>query len=98
MCNMKRYVILIQLSDVQFNGPSTAETGIDLVKELTKQPLVFTYDNGAVRDICPVEQEQNDALNIKRGILSTFQLSNDFDTEDGYEVSFFGIIEFLTFN
>ena len=44
-------------------------------KSLQLFPLRFVIDNGIIRDIKPVLRErQKDILNIKRGILSSFQV------------------------
>uniref|UniRef100_A0A915L5G5 Vitellogenin domain-containing protein n=1 Tax=Romanomermis culicivorax TaxID=13658 RepID=A0A915L5G5_ROMCU len=76
---------VLKISGAALSGPSAAQIGFDLVKDLEKFPLAFSFDNGAVRDICPSKDDTVEALNIKRAILSSFQIANDFDAEVSYE-------------
>ena len=48
---------------------------VDLAKSLEQFPIRFLIDNGLIKDVRPVLRErQKDILNIKRGILSAFQM------------------------
>ncbi len=70
---------MLQLSKVELNG---AELGtINWAGELEKNSLRFAFEDGRITAVCPVDGEQKWALNVKRGILSTFLNSMD----DGFE-------------
>lgn len=47
----------------------------DFGVDLEREPLRFSFQDGRIHDICPVENENTWALNIKRGFLSAFQNS-----------------------
>lgn len=44
-------------------------------RSLEKRPLIFAFYDGTVGEVCPDEQDDVWALNIKRGVLTAFQNS-----------------------
>lgn len=40
---------------------------------LEQHPLRFAFDDGLVRELCPVDSDEIWALNVKRGVLSMLQ-------------------------
>ncbi|VDN05069.1 unnamed protein product [Thelazia callipaeda] len=59
------------LSHTSING---INVGRDWSYALEKFPLLFTFDNGKIKTLCVHEAELTWALNIKRGVLSAFQI------------------------
>ncbi|PVD35448.1 hypothetical protein C0Q70_02410 [Pomacea canaliculata] len=64
----------------------------DFGVDLEREPLRFSFQDGRIHDICPVENENTWALNIKRGFLSAFQnsmknLSFDENVEEPKSIS-----------
>lgn len=39
-------------------------------KSITEYPLRFSFNDGVISEICPMEEEKNWVLNFKRGLLS----------------------------
>ena len=68
-------------------------TSATTAKSLQQYPLRFVIDNGMIKDLQPVLTErQKDILNIKRGILSAFQVKwskKSTSTEVHIEVLFY---------
>ena len=58
-------------------------------KTLEQYPMRFSFQDGTIETVCPLEKESAWAVNIKKGILSAFQNSMDsFETSySGLEVS-----------
>nr|XP_022915366.1 uncharacterized protein LOC111425513 [Onthophagus taurus] len=46
-------------------------------ESLKKNPLKFSFQNGKIVTVCPTIDETTPILNLKRGILSSFQTSRD---------------------
>ena len=53
------------------NAPDSARAAAIL----GRQPLRFSFQDGVVDELCPSDQEDLWALNVKRGVLSAFQNS-----------------------
>jgi hypothetical protein len=62
---------LFQLSDVGISDGSK-DLAASFARSLTEHPLHFGYAEGKVTGLCPSSDEDTWALNMKRGILSTF--------------------------
>ena len=90
MHNAKHRSILInthylQVSNVELQesdpkSPKTkriADKNGDFKKSLERNPLMFSFQDGRVDELCPSDNEQTWALNIKRAIISAFQNSMD---------------------
>ncbi|XP_068239150.1 uncharacterized protein [Palaemon carinicauda] len=62
---------ILRLTDVDFEGnPALAGK---FSEALSKNPLKFSFQDGMIENICSVVSEPTWVLNIKRGLLSTFQ-------------------------
>ena len=68
-------VKFFQLSEVSLSNPDDNVDYQTFKNELEKNILTFGFDNGQIKDICYSSHEQLWALNIKKGILSSFQQS-----------------------
>jgi hypothetical protein len=66
----------LKLSDVSLteNGQTSSESG-SFSARLEANPLRFAFQDGVIEDVCSMSGEDERVLNIKRGILSTFQNS-----------------------
>jgi hypothetical protein len=71
--------VLMQLSNVAIEQ---ADVSADYATELQKKPLLFSFDDGLIREICPDNDEASWILNVKRGILSTFQNAMEGSTTE----------------
>ncbi|VDI44444.1 Hypothetical predicted protein [Mytilus galloprovincialis] len=77
--------IVLKVSDVVLTesdpkSPNTrrnADVTGEFKKSLEQNPLMFSFQDGRVDDLCPSNDEQTWALNIKRAIISAFQNSMD---------------------
>ena len=49
----------------------------DFTKNLERHDLHFSFVDGRIVDVCSSPDESTQALNIKKGILSAFQMSSD---------------------
>ena len=78
---------MFQLREVSIFGyDSRKYTDQDVNKEfaqtLERYPLRFSFQDGVVESVCPDQDDVTWAINIKKGILSSFQNSMDnFETE-----------------
>ena len=54
-----------------------ADINGEFKRSLEKNPLMFSFQDGRIEDVCPSDDEQIWALNIKRAIISAFQNSMD---------------------
>ncbi|KAL4235628.1 hypothetical protein ACF0H5_004023 [Mactra antiquata] len=84
--------MIMQVNDVSIFAYDSKEfkdqdTDGIFAQTLSKYPMRFSFQDGNIVSICPHDQEQSWATNIKRGILSSFQNSmSNFDLDfKGYE-------------
>jgi Lipoprotein amino terminal region len=49
----------------------------DFANDIQRNNLQFSFVDGRVADVCAAENESTFALNVKRGILSAFQMSSE---------------------
>ena len=79
-----------QLSDVVLTesdpkSPKTtrnADITGEFKRSLELHPLMFSFQDGRIEDVCPTNDEQIWALNIKRAIITAFQNTmNDLSQE-----------------
>ncbi|XP_050403910.2 uncharacterized protein LOC126819756 [Patella vulgata] len=84
---MSKCEFALKLRNVQVfqSDPSEAMRPIDNSEfrmALEANTLRFAFQDGAVEELCPVEGDRPWILNIKRGVLSTFQNTMDaFETD-----------------
>ncbi|XP_064121465.1 uncharacterized protein LOC135225850 [Macrobrachium nipponense] len=70
---------ILRLSNVVLEGSShTAE----FAEALSKNPLKFSFQDGMIENICSEVSEPMWVLNIKRGLLSTFQNTMTFHGDE----------------
>ena len=85
---------MLQLSDVslqdsdpaQYESRTHVDRALDFKRALQEKPLRFAFVDGRIENICP-EDEESWALNVKRGVLSSFQntmysLENNVQTKE----------------
>ncbi|KFD57009.1 hypothetical protein M513_02266, partial [Trichuris suis] len=60
----------MKIISAEQTGGGTAQLDLEVLEKYTTQ---FSFDNGAIRSICPDPVEPIWSVNIKRGILSAFQ-------------------------
>ena len=73
-----------QLRDVKVyrSDPSSsqmifADESGEFKRNLERFPLRFSFQDGVVEELCPLQEESTWALNVKRGILTAIQNSMD---------------------
>ncbi|XP_067407568.1 uncharacterized protein [Emydura macquarii macquarii] len=72
--------MVLKLQDVQIkktlaSGEESLKKMDSLREVLERHPLHFSFHDGKILKLCPLQHEQTWALNIKRGILSVLQTS-----------------------
>jgi hypothetical protein len=77
----------MKLSNVKLTG---ADVPASWATDLEKFPLRFSFDDGAIQNICPQANEPTWSLNLKRAILSTFQNALEGQDNDGLETDVSG--------
>jgi hypothetical protein len=70
--NLLVKIILLQLRKVRLEDVSEAAAA-GFAESLERRPLVFSMEQGEVGQLCASPQEPLWVLNMKRGVLSTFQ-------------------------
>ncbi|RWS07218.1 uncharacterized protein B4U79_17751 [Dinothrombium tinctorium] len=65
----------LKLSDVNIEGVSNPQ---DYIKKLESNLLLFSFDDGLIENVCPIQSEEEWVLNIKKAILSSLQISPKF--------------------
>lgn len=63
---------ILQLTQVSLQGSSHSA---EMAEALTRSSLRFAFQDGHVEELCAAEAEEAWVLNLKRGVLSTFQTS-----------------------
>ncbi|XP_050402855.1 uncharacterized protein LOC126819071 [Patella vulgata] len=69
----------LRLSNVRLAPQSSSQ----FTRSLEENALRFSFQDGSIEDLCPPMDETDWSLNIKRGVLSTFQNSMDNLENDG---------------
>lgn len=89
LCSQLRDVELQESQPDDPEAKASAKGAAEFKRELEAHPLQFAFQDGVVDELCPAPGEPVWVLNIKRGILSTFQNSMpDFRIDSTvYEVS-----------
>lgn len=68
--------VTLQDSDpTQYNNRQYVDQSRQFKESLESKPLRFAFIDGTIENICPPDNEQVWVLNIKRGILSTLQVT-----------------------
>ena len=67
--------VKVQESDPDSKNMRSAPESARAAAMLERQPLRFSFQDGVVEELCPSEDDELWALNVKRGILSAFQNS-----------------------
>ncbi|VDI44373.1 Hypothetical predicted protein [Mytilus galloprovincialis] len=84
-CDLVLKVSDVVLTESDPKSPNTrrnADVTGEFKKSLEQNPLMFSFQDGRVDELCPSNDEQTWALNIKRAIISAFQNSmDDFSQE-----------------
>ena len=78
------FCIILQLRGVSLNenGQLSASSN-ELKNKLEAKPLRFAFQDGNIESVCSESGEDERILNIKRGVLSTFQNSMQQLEQDG---------------
>ncbi|KAK6188791.1 hypothetical protein SNE40_004897 [Patella caerulea] len=69
----------LRLSNVRLAPQASSQ----FTRSLEENALRFSFQDGSIEDLCPPMDETDWSLNIKRGVLSTFQNSMDNLENDG---------------
>lgn len=69
----------VTLNENGVTSPSTTE----FRRKLEASPLRFAFQDGKIENVCSESGEDERVLNVKRGVLSTFQNSMDQLEKDG---------------
>ncbi|XP_076436385.1 uncharacterized protein LOC143275928 [Babylonia areolata] len=65
--------VTVKESDPSSQSMRNAPESARAAALLERQPLRFSFQDGVVDELCPSEEEELWALNVKRGVLSAFQ-------------------------
>ena len=65
----------MEAAEITPKSPSPSLHSTKLFPELSRHPLAFKINNGRVIEIYPTAGEAEEILNIKRGIISAFQVT-----------------------
>ena len=77
------FLNVFQLSEVSLSNPDDNVNDNLFKNELEQNILAFGFDNGQVKEVCYSSEEPLWVVNIKKGILSSFQQSmTSFDQSE----------------
>lgn len=87
---LQNYYLLLLYTLAQIYGHAE-------LRELEGHPVLFSYNNGKVgRNICSLAKDTAAAMNLKRAIISSLQVSSIQEEQKGFfEVPIFVLVIFL---
>ena len=65
----------LQLRQTRLLGLESQEA-LQLAQQLEAQPIQFGYDDGVVTDVCPSQQDEKWAIDVKKAVISALQMSS----------------------
>lgn len=64
----------LQLRSVEIRGPVDQ---VQFKTTLEQSPIMFSFDDGAINEVCPSPDDEPWAVNVKKAILSSLQVRLD---------------------
>ena len=69
------------MTDIKIANPNDNVNTVEFSDALTRNGISFGFDDGRVRDVCHSDQDPLWVLNVKKGVMSSFQQSlENFDS------------------
>ncbi len=87
---MQLTLLIFQLEDVRLEQSdpsdltkrSLSDNHKSFRSQLEQRPLRFAFQDGSIKELCASEDEPEWVLNVKRGVLSSFQNSMEHFDDD----------------